>query len=98
MSMPKMLKFKGFKPVQPVIIRTLSNGYTAEVGCKSFVVGDLDDLMVELHAYLKGDRTGFNELYKGELATSTIHVTSEECDVREPPDPRPPAPGLGQVG
>lgn len=95
MSMAKMLKFKDFTPTQPVIIRTLSNGYTVEVGCKSFVVGDIEDLVQELYAYLKGESSDFNKGYKVELK----ELPSEEvCGTAMSPGPPSPAPGLGATG
>ncbi len=77
MSIPKPLKFKSFTPRHVVMIKTLTNGYTVEIGCKSFVVGDIDDLMKELYAYLKGEDSDFNKAFKGELGEHTIEVVCE---------------------
>ena len=63
----KILEFKDFRPSNPVMIKIQSNGYTVEIGCKSFVVSDLNDLMKELYAYLKGENGDFNKGFKTEL-------------------------------
>ena len=88
MSIPKTLEFPNFKPSMPVMIKTLNNGYTVQIGCKSFVVSDLNDLMKELYAYLKGENSDFNKGFKTELGAIP----------EEAPGPPSAAEGPMQVG
>ncbi len=65
--LPKMLKFKDFRPSQSICIWVTANGYRLDVGCKNFVFPDLDDLMAQINWYLKGELTTFTSQFKEEL-------------------------------